>query len=151
MKVVIGVKDVMSSDGENKLFDVAKWNEYGYDKTPSRPAFRRGGRAAIRLNKQNTEDYLLNIWKVANSDETDKIGEIKKLKGELLRKLGVKAVSVTKQIIKQGREKPNAAYTIKKKGFDHPLYEHGTLLDNVSYQVRNGEPKNIEKKKGSNK
>ena len=54
---------------------------------------------------------------------------------QALTQIGKSAKKETKDIIKQGSMSPNAPLTIKKKGFDHPLWETGLLHDSVEYLV----------------
>ena len=46
------------------------------------------------------------------------------------------AVFIQKQIIQSKSTKANAEKTIKKKGFDHPLFETGRLLQSLVAKVR---------------
>jgi len=46
--------------------------------------------------------------------------------------------SVASKIIDSSEFIPNAPETIRRKGFDHPLFEHGELLNNISWIVTSG-------------
>lgn len=135
MKVVIGVNDVKSSDGKTDLITVAKINELGTNLIPPRPAFRRGGKISLRKNRKNLENYLLNFFSTKVSDNQNKEKAIKAFENKMLSQLGKDAVEATKEIIRMKKEVPNAPKTVRRKGFNHPLLEHGTLLENVAYQV----------------
>jgi len=50
------------------------------------------------------------------------------------------ASSELKQIMQQNIHEgkkfvPNAPATIRRKGFDHPLYEHGDLVNSITYDI----------------
>lgn len=38
-------------------------------------------------------------------------------------------------IMRGDRFVPNAPATVRRKGFNHPLYEHGDLVNSITYQV----------------
>lgn len=113
---------------------VAVWNEYGTENIPSRPAFRAGLDHALRVNKKAMGAQLKNISQRILSGRT---AEIERSLTVLLTQIGKSAKAETKQLIKSGGQAPpNAPATVTKKGFNHPLYETGLLLDSVEYEVK---------------
>lgn len=114
------------------LSHIAIWNEYGTETAPPRPAFREGFDYAIKANEKLIEAQMKNITKrIIEGREAD----LEKSLISMLTQIGRMAKAKTKEIIEQGTTEPNAPSTIARKGFDHPLYEKGTLLKNVDYEV----------------
>lgn len=136
--LVFGVNNInVEKNGDTvELGSIAIWNEYGTKTIPPRPAFRMGLEMAMNTRKPNIEAFLKNL---ANTVLT---GQMKVRQGDLDQRLkvlltgiGQSAVKETKQIINAGSTTPNAPSTVKRKGFNHPLYHKGLLLDNVNYEV----------------
>ena len=113
--------------------EVAIIQEYGTEKIPPRPAFRRGLEIGLAKNKKMTQAALRNIVRRTLQGRS---AEINRNLTTLLTQIGKSAKAATKEIIKSGDETPNAPATIAKKGFDHPLFETGLLLEHVDYEVR---------------
>ncbi len=133
-KLYVGVESVVYPDGE-KLIDVAKWNEYGTQLIPPRPAFRMGLEAAVEKRKKLVEATMANVARDLLTQKGNGQKLIDKRLLNMLVGIGQSAKAETKRIIKAGETVANAPATVKKKGFDHPLYNTGTLLENVSYVV----------------
>lgn len=133
-KLYIGVDDKVYKDG-TPLADVAKWNEYGTELIPPRPSFRMGAEKSIKKNTKNITAYLQTMAQVALSSKKVNKKQIDKLLVDLLDTIGEDAVKQTKKIIQSGETVNNAPATVKKKGFDHPLYETGFLLKNVEFII----------------
>lgn len=131
-KLVFGVHPVAYPDGGPNLGEVAIWNEYGTTTAPPRPAFRMGLEAAQRTNKKMIQAFLKNTSTRILQGRT---ADIDRNLTTLLTQIGRSAKKETQEIIKMGSTTPNAPSTIDKKGFDHPLYETGLLLENVDYEV----------------
>jgi len=112
--------------------DVALYLEYGTEKIPPRPAFRRGVEHSLTKNKKLTQAQLRNITQRILRGRTP---EINRSLTVLLTQIGKSAKAKTQEIIKTGDEAPNAPATVAKKGFNHPLYETGLLLASVDYEV----------------
>ena len=111
---------------------VAIINEYGTETIPPRPAFRIGLERSVTKNKKLIDAALKNI---TNHLLTGRKDSIQRQLTQALTQIGKSAKKETKDIIKQGSMSPNAPLTIKKKGFDHPLWETGLLHDSVEYLV----------------
>ena len=111
---------------------VAIINEYGTETIPPRPAFRIGLERSVAKNKKLIDAALKNI---TNHLLTGRKDSIERQLTQALTQIGRSAKKETKDIIKQGSMTPNAPLTIRKKGFDHPLWETGLLHDSVEYLV----------------
>lgn len=135
MKLIFGVRpETYEREGQPvTTVQVAIWNEYGTQTIPPRPAFRRGAEHAIQTNRRLLQSQLQNIVRrklMGREAEADQSLRV------VLTQIGRSAVAETKRIIKAGDELPNAPKTVAKKGFNHPLYETGRLLDCVEYEVQ---------------
>jgi len=113
--------------------DIALIQEYGTEKIPPRPAFRRGIEEGLSKNKKLIGAQLKNIAQRILSGRRD---DLKRSLTVMLTQVGKSAKAKTKEIIKTGDETPNAPATVAKKGFDHPLFETGLLLESVDYEVK---------------
>lgn len=128
-----GVTNAQYKKGDHvNVRDVAIWNEYGTDKIPPRPAFRRGLEAGVAKNRKLIDAQLRNIAQQALSGRNANMNRSLTV---MLTQIGKSAKAATKQIIKTGSETPNAPATVAKKGFNHPLFETGLLLDHVEYEI----------------
>lgn len=114
-----------NADGESlPVAQVAYWNEYGTEDIPPRPFFRKTiaenspdwGKQAAQLLKSNNYDVDITL---------NKLGE--HIKGQ-----------VTEAILTY-EDPPNAPSTIKKKGFNAPLRDTGTMSKLISYEVGDDE------------
>lgn len=136
--LVFGVNNIKVKSGDKTLDlgEIAIWNEYGTRTAPPRPAFRMGLDLAMNTRKKQTEAFLKNLSNMVLSGQMNvRKADLNKRLTVLLTGIGQSAVKETKQIISTGATTPNAPATVKRKGFDHPLYHTGTLLDNVNYEV----------------
>lgn len=127
----IGVQDKTYEDG-TKLSDVARWNEWGTETIPPRPAFRMGAERAIKKNKKLIQSALKNMIRSRGRSKAD----FEKVEFKLLWSLGRSAVKETRDIIKRGETVANAPATISHKGFDHPLRETGLLEKSLTFEIK---------------
>lgn len=149
IQVIIGVNSVVVKSGGEPfkrdsskktkkylvdLIDIAIWNEYGTKTAPPRPAFRMGVEIAIKENKKNIEAYLQNVFVLSMQPNVAQ-KKLDFLLHGILKRLAQSAVKEVKKIIKEGSTVTNAPATIKKKGFNWPLYHKGLFLDNVNYEI----------------
>lgn len=136
-KLTVGVSDIEVTQGSKKipLWKIAVWNEFGTVTAPPRPAFQRGMESALNDNKPFVQAQLRNIAATLLSNSPNKKAEFERIQNVLLSQIGRSTVKRVKDIIKQGTTAPNAPATIKKKGFDHPLFDKGVLLKNIKYEV----------------
>ena len=127
MQLLFGVKSAKYEDGTS-LADVMTWNHYGTETIPPRPVLRIA--AENVMEREDIKDalgvYLHNV--LVNPSDA------KQLEKEMLRKIGVQVIKEAKRIIESGNElQENAPGTVRKKGFNKPLYETGLLLKNLGY------------------
>ncbi|OAM35521.1 hypothetical protein A7Q01_00210 [Eikenella sp. NML96-A-049] len=121
-KVRVGIVEQAiydGSDGES-VAQVAFWNEYGTATIPPRPFFRN----TIAEHKDEWPKQAAALMKTNGSD----VRQTLELMGE-----GVKGQ--IKMTIQGFQEPANAASTVKKKGFDKPLIDTGTLWRSIDYEV----------------
>lgn len=128
MQLLFGVKSAKYEDGTS-LADVMTWNHYGTETIPPRPVLRIAAENVMSNNeeiKKALNAYFKNILENPNGQaEAEK---------EMLRKIGVQVIKEAKRIIESGNElQENAPGTVRKKGFNKPLYETGLLLKNLGY------------------
>lgn len=134
----LGVNDIQK-DGKS-LGDIVEWNEYGTELIPPRPANRIGMDIAVNRHKKMIQAYVKNyLMAIKMKDKKQSLALINKRKKVLFTQIGRSAVKEVKSIISSGSTVGNAPATIKKKGFDHPLYETGLYLDNVNFEVKESE------------
>ena len=132
IKLEFGVTNNKYPEKNISVGQVAIINEYGTETIPPRPAFRIGLERSVAKNKKLIDAALKNI---TNHLLTGRKDSIERQLTQALTQIGRSAKKETKDIIKQGSMTPNAPLTIKKKGFDHPLWETGLLHDSVEYLV----------------
>ena len=132
VKLEFGVTNNKYPEKNISVGQVAIINEYGTETIPPRPAFRIGLERSVTKNKKLIDAALKNI---TNHLLTGRKDSIQRQLTQALTQIGKSAKKETKDIIKQGSMSPNAPLTIKKKGFDHPLWETGLLHDSVEYLV----------------
>jgi membrane-associated HD superfamily phosphohydrolase len=128
MQLLFGVKSAKYEDGTS-LADVMTWNHYGTETIPPRPVLRIAAENVMSNNeeiKKALNAFFKNI--LVNP------GDAEKLEKEMLRKIGVQVIKEAKRIIEAGNElQENAPGTVRKKGFNKPLYETGLLIKNLGY------------------
>ncbi len=132
IKLEFGVINNKYPEKNISVGQVAIINEYGTETIPPRPAFRIGLERSVTKNKKLIDAALKNI---TNHLLTGRKDSIQRQLTQALTQIGKSAKKETKDIIKQGSMTPNAPLTIKKKGFDHPLWETGLLYESVEYLV----------------
>jgi len=128
MQLLFGVKPAKYEDGTS-LADVMTWNHYGTETIPPRPVLRIAAENVMSNNeeiKKALNTYFKNI--LVNP------GDVEKLEKEMLRKIGVQVIKEAKRIIASGNElQHNAPGTVRKKGFNKPLYETGLLIKSIGF------------------
>lgn len=132
IKLEFGVTNNKYPEKNISVGQVAIINEYGTETIPPRPAFRIGLERSVTKNKKLIDAALKNI---TNHLLTGRKDSIQRQLTQALTQIGKSAKKETKDIIKQGSMSPNAPLTIKRKGFDHPLWETGLLYESVEYLV----------------
>ena len=82
----------------------------------------------IPHNAARIKAYLHNL--ITNPNDAERLETV------LMQTLGSQTAAESKRIIKGGTElQHNAPATVKKKGFDKPLFETGLMIKNISYEV----------------
>ncbi len=122
VKARVGIIDAATyPDGESVAF-VGYVNEYGTDKIPSRPFFR----SAIAKNRKKIGPMLIKFMGQGKSAD------------EAMRLVCEHMVNELKESVITWEDPPNAASTIKQKGFNAPLRGVDRLLRNsFSYEIDN--------------
>lgn len=135
MEILIGTTAGVSYPQEGdlpavKLADVAKWNEFGTELIPPRPAFRVGVENAVKASKPLIAKYLMNL-----TDDKLTAQNLKQLEKTFMEKMAKRCEREVKKIIKTGATAPNAPATVARKGKNHPLMETELLYDNIKAEV----------------
>jgi hypothetical protein len=127
MRVLFGCRREVYDNGETTS-DVLTYNHFGTETIPPRPALRIAAENTIPKNKERIRAYLRNIL----ANKTDK----ERLEVVLLTSIGQQTIAEAKRIIDSGDQlQENAPATIRKKGFNQPLYEEGKLKKSLGYQI----------------
>lgn len=121
-KVRVGIIEQANYDGSDgeSVAQVAFWNEYGTATIPPRPFFRN----TIAQHKDEWPKQAAEMLEVNGGDVRQTLADM----GEVVK-------GQIKMTIQDFREPPNAAATVKKKGFDKPLIDTGTLWRSIDYEV----------------
>lgn len=139
-KLVDGIKQLKSSKLEIGWFEgtsyddglpvaqVAYWQEYGTTRDgkkfiPPRPFLR------------NTVSDKRKDWKDHLEKDLEKVVQGNMELEQALNRLGTEATADIKESIAEFSNPPNAPATIKKKGFNDPLVDTGTMLLTVSHRT----------------
>lgn len=120
-KVSVGFQNGATEDDGTPVALVAALNEYGVPShnQPPRPFFRR----AIKRNDKKWARMLANGLKKGVAIE------------HLFMLMGEQMSADIRQEIIALKSPPLAEATVQKKGFDKPLIDTHTMLDNVTYEV----------------
>ena len=105
------------------VVDVAMFNEYGTSRIPARPFMRQ------TFEKHKTE------YVIACEDIFTAMIKGQKVESEI-RKFGKKVKQDIVDEIEGGDFVPNAPSTVRKKGFNKPLYETGLMEKSISYYTK---------------
>ena len=121
-KVRVGIIEQANYDGSDgeSVAQVAFWNEYGTATIPPRPFFRN----TIAEHKDEWPKQAAEMLEANGGDVRQALADM----GEVVK-------GQIKMTIQDFREPPNAAATVKKKGFDKPLIDTGTLWRSIDYEV----------------
>lgn len=99
---------------------IAFWNEYGTEVSPLRPFFR----SMIEKNKAGWSLAFGNLMNMNNND----VAKVFALMGE-----GIKD-QLTQSIV-EFSDPPNAPSTVRRKGFNKPLIETGTMQRATGWDI----------------
>lgn len=121
-KVRVGIIEQANYDGSDgeSVAQVAFWNEYGTATVPPRPFFRN----TIAEHKDEWPKQAATFMAANGGDVRQTLADMGEVvKGQIV------------ETIQAFREPPNAAATVKQKGFDKPLIDTGTLWRSIDYEV----------------
>lgn len=111
-----------------ELAKIAFWNEFGTKDIPERPAHRNCFRSDATLQALSKAAAIAVERTIAGANFKEAAGSI-----------GVVGLGRLKDSYRSGPFAPNAPSTIKKKGENkNPLYDTGSLQDNLAYEVVTG-------------
>lgn len=119
-KVRVGVIEQANYPDGESVAQVAFWNEYGTATIPPRPFFRN----TIAQHKDEWPKQAATFMEANGGDVRQTLADM----GEVVK-------GQIKMTIQDFREPPNAAATVKQKGFDKPLINKGTLWDRIECEV----------------
>ena len=121
-----------SYDNDMTFAEVLAINHFGSETIPPRPVLRIAAEKTIPKNKKRIQAYLHNL--IVNPKDA------KRLETVLLTTLGQQSIAEAKRIIDNITDlQENAPATIKKKGFNKPLYETGDLEKHLGYEITDQE------------
>lgn len=128
MQLLFGVKSAKYEDGTS-LADVMTWNHYGTETIPPRPVLRIAAENVMSNNEEIKKAFTVYLRNILVN-----VKDAEKLEKEMLRKIGVQVIKEAKRIIEAGNElQENAPGTVRKKGFNKPLYETGLLIKSIGF------------------
>ena len=110
-------------EGHTDILDVALWNEFGTQDIPARPfirGFQDRNKQALGALMDRTADLV-----VSGKSAGAALGEM----GSVVQEMQQAHVTASKSWAV-----PNAPSTIKKKGSDKPLINHGVLRNAIRYE-----------------
>jgi tRNA U54 and U55 pseudouridine synthase Pus10 len=96
---------------------VASYNEFGTNKTPSRP-FIRG------TYEKRRQDIIDQTAKFLYRDTENVLSHV-----------GLYVVSLIQEEIRKGIAPENSKYTVERKGSSKPLIDTGQLINSITYKV----------------
>lgn len=128
--VKVGFQHGMATyeDDDVDVCDVAAWNELGTSRTPARPFMYD----SMHKNEDEIRDFMTNIARKVVVEESMDVEAGMKM-------VGLFQKDKVQESITEGDFVPNAPYTIKKKGSDHPLIDTGRMRQSVNYVIKKKE------------
>lgn len=127
MEVRLGALPGNYESGES-FSEVLSYNHFGTPTIPPRPVLRIAAEKTIPKNSNRFKAYLHNL--LVNPKDA------KRLETVLLTTLGQQSVAEAKRIIDNITDlSENAPSTIKKKGYNKPLYETGELEKHLGFEI----------------
>lgn len=135
MKVNFGALPGVYKSGE-KFSDILAFNHFGTETIPPRPVLRIAAENILSSPemKKHLQAYFKNVIEYARRG---RIEDLKTIETKMLTALGQQVAAEAKRIIERnsGELQHNAPATVKKKGFDKPLFEGGEMIKKISYEV----------------
>ena len=120
LKVRVGIFESAKYDDGTPVAAVAFWNEYGTARIPPRPFIRN----TVAAHKNEWPRQAAAILQANGGDMRQTLA----LLGE-----GVKGQIV--ETIQNFKQPANAPATVRKKGFDKPLIDRGTLWRSIGSEI----------------
>ena len=120
LKVRVGIFESAKYEDGTPVAAVALWNEYGTANIPPRPFFRN----TVAAHKDEWPHQAAAILQANGGDMRQTLA----LLGE-----GVKGQIV--ETIQNFKQPANAPATVRKKGFDKPLIDRGTLWRSIGSEI----------------
>nr|DAQ61395.1 MAG TPA: virion morphogenesis protein [Caudoviricetes sp.] len=120
LKVRVGIFESAKYEDGTPVAAVAFWNEYGTANIPPRPFFRN----TVAAHKDEWPHQAAAILQANGGDMRQTLA----LLGE-----GVKGQIV--ETIQNFKQPANAPATVRKKGFDKPLIDRGTLWRSIGSEI----------------
>ena len=113
-----------------KVVDVAVWNEFGTEETPSHPGIpsRPFFRISWNSNKAKYKKKIITFYKKLLKSKT-------KNEAVFLNRLGREAQGDIQKSLQDLKEPPNSPITIAIKKSDNPLIDTGHLKQSISWVV----------------
>ena len=112
-----------AEDDGTDVCDVAAWNEFGTEHTPSRPFLSK----SVDENEGKINDFLQSKKQdIVNGASAEQI----------LKEIGIFQKDLIQEKIIEGSFAPNAPATIKKKGSSRPLIDTGRMRQSVNYVIQ---------------
>lgn len=122
LQVRIGFQQGEAYEDGVDMCDIAAWNEFKTERSPSRPFLRN----SIDENESKINSFL-------QSKKNDFIrGQSAE---QILKEIGLFQKDLIQEKITEGSFTPNADSTIKKKGSDKPLIDTGRMRQSVNYVI----------------
>lgn len=119
-KVRVGIVKSGTYDDGTQVAEAAFYNEYGTAHIPPRPFFRN----TVAEHKSEWPRQMVEALKENQFDVPKSLAQMG---------MGVRDQVVA--TIQGFNDPPNAKSTVKKKGFDKPLIDTGTLWRSIDYEV----------------
>lgn len=120
LKVRVGIFESAKYEDGTPVAAVAFWNEYGTARIPPRPFIRN----TVAAHKDEWPRQAAAILQANGGDMRQTLA----LLGE-----GVKGQIV--ETIQNFKQPANAPATVRKKGFDKPLIDRGTLWRSIGSEI----------------
>lgn len=135
MQVKFGALPGVHKESGEKFSDILAWNHFGTETIPPRPVLRIAAENVLSSPemKKHMQAYFKNVMEYA---KRGRLEDLKDIETKLLTAIGQQVAAEAKRIIDRNSElQHNAPATVKKKGFDKPLFESGELQKKLSYEV----------------
>lgn len=132
METLLGALPGEYKSGES-YSDVLAWNHFGSETIPPRPVLRIAAENIINREKKLIKAATKNMVTYL---ARGLINDAKEVEKKLMTQLGRMMIKEARRIIDSVEElQENAEATIKKKGFNKPLYHTDKLEKHLGYEI----------------